>query len=188
MEIRIAGITLESVVDGPGIRLVVFTQGCPHNCPGCHNPETHDPNGGKLMDSTEIISIIERAKLIRGVTFSGGEPFLQAEKLTSIAKVAHQFNLDVVTYTGFLYENLLDLTAKDNGILGLLQQTDILIDGPFKKEERDLRLSFRGSRNQRIIDVPKSLAVGHAVFWEDPYLKNLSNSSVILSRNGNTNL
>ena len=171
MEIRIAGITRESIVDGPGIRLVVFTQGCPHNCPGCHNPETHDPAGGKLMDITEIINLIEQAKLIRGITFSGGEPFLQAGKLATIAQMAHQHNLNVVTYTGFLFEKILHFAITDTDILALLQQTDILIDGPFKKEERDLRLAFRGSLNQRIIDVPKSLTIGKVVLWEDPYFK-----------------
>ena len=171
MEIRIAGITRESVVDGPGMRLVIFAQGCPHGCPGCQNPETHDPTAGKLLDSTEIISLIERAHLIRGVTFSGGEPFLQAAPLAELAAAARCYGLDIVTYSGFLFEKLVDWAKKDAAISSLLHQTDILIDGPFRKEERDLRLAFRGSRNQRLIDVPKSLASGCVVLWQDPYLK-----------------
>lgn len=171
MELRIAGIARESVVDGPGMRLVIFTQGCPHNCPGCHNPETHDPAGGKLIDSTEIITMIEQSRLIRGVTFSGGEPFLQAEILANIAYVTKKMGLDIVTYTGFLYEKLLAHAATDLAIAALLQHTDILIDGPYKKEERDLRLAFRGSKNQRLIDVPQSLTAGQVVLWKDPYLK-----------------
>lgn len=171
MELRIAGITRESVVDGPGMRLVIFTQGCPHHCPDCHNPETHDPEGGKLMDSTAIIAMIEQARLIRGVTFSGGEPFLQAEVLANIAHAVRRLGLDIVTYTGFVYEALLAQSATDPAIAALLRQTDILIDGPYKKEERDLRLAFRGSRNQRMIDVPQSLSAGQIVLWQDPYLK-----------------
>jgi anaerobic ribonucleoside-triphosphate reductase activating protein len=172
MELRIAGITRESVVDGPGMRLVIFTQGCPHNCPGCHNPETHDLAGGKLMDSTEIINEIEQAHLIRGVTFSGGEPFLQANALAKIATAVRRHGLDIVTYTGFLFESLLKRAATEPDVSALLTQTDILIDGPYIKEERDLRLAFRGSRNQRLIDVAKSLTAGCAVLWQDPYLKN----------------
>ena len=173
MDLRIAGITKESVVDGPGIRMVIFAQGCPHNCPGCHNPETHDPNGGKVMDATEIIKLIEGANFIRGITFSGGEPFLQAYGLANIAAAAHRRNLDVVTYTGFVFEKLLEWAETDSDILALLQQTDILIDGPYRKEERDLRLAFRGSSNQRIINVPQSLTDHRIVLWQDPYMKNL---------------
>lgn len=173
MELRIAGITGESVVDGPGIRMVIFVQGCPHNCPGCHNPETHDPLGGKLMDVTEIINLIEKAQFIRGITFSGGEPFLQAAGLAKAAASARRRKLDIVTYTGFVFEKLLQRAETDLDILALLQQTDILIDGPYKKEERDLRLAFRGSRNQRIINVPQSLATNKIALWQDPYLKNL---------------
>lgn len=172
MELKIAGITKESIVDGPGMRLVIFVQGCPHHCPDCHNPETHDPAGGKLMDSTEIIALIEQARLIRGVTFSGGEPFGQAEALAAIAAFVKQRGLDIVTYTGFLFEDLVLRAANEPAVQSLLRQTDILIDGPFRKAERDLRLAFRGSRNQRLIDVPKSLAAGRTVIWEDPYLKN----------------
>lgn len=171
MEIRIAGITRESVVDGPGIRLVIFTQGCPHDCPGCQNPETHDPTAGKLMDSSDIITLIERSRLIRGVTFSGGEPFLQAAALAELAVAVRHYGMDIVTYSGFLFEKLADWATRDAAISALLHQTDILIDGPFRKEERDLRLAFRGSRNQRLIDVPKSLAAGCVVLWQDPYLK-----------------
>ena len=104
MELRVAGITRESVVDGPGLRLVVFVQGCPHHCPECHNPQTHDPSAGQLMDTSEIIRLVEQAHLIRGVTFSGGEPFLQTEALTQIAIAAKKLGLNIVTYTGFVFE------------------------------------------------------------------------------------
>lgn len=174
MELRIAGITRESVVDGPGLRTVIFTQGCPHHCPGCHNPETHDPNGGRIMDVTEILAIVETAKLIRGVTFSGGEPFMQPGPLSYLAEMVKERGLNVVTYTGYVFEQLQEMGKKDAAVMDLLLYTDILIDGPYRKEQRDLRLAFRGSKNQRIIDLPKTFAKGNIVFWEDPFLQSFS--------------
>lgn len=169
MQLRIAGITDESVVDGPGIRMVIFTQGCPHHCPGCHNPETHDPHGGSLVDTDKLLAIVRQAKrkLVRGVTFSGGEPFLQAAPLVALAKAVKQEGLDVVTYSGYYLEQLLVLAARHRDIRDLLAQTDLLVDGPYIAAERDLRLAFRGSRNQRLIDMPASLAAGRPVLWRD---------------------
>lgn len=167
MEIRIAGITKDSVVDGPGIRLVVFGQGCPHQCMGCHNPQTHDPNGGIVMDTEEIINIINQTKLIRGVTFSGGEPFLQAEPFSILAKAVHAKGYSVATYTGFAFEELIAMSLKRPAVRRLLSNTDILVDGRYIAAERDLRLAFRGSRNQRLIDVQHSLAKGRTVLWEE---------------------
>lgn len=178
MKVRIAGITPESVVDGPGLRLVVFTQGCPHNCHGCHNPQTHDPQGGNEMEVKEIMAVIEHTKLIRGVTFSGGEPFLQPGPLTYLAKRIHQLGLDVVAYSGFYFEQLVALGLGRQEIKDLLRNTDILIDGPYHAAERDTKLAFRGSRNQRLIDVQKSLQAGRVVEWEDPAVV----SSVTINR------
>lgn len=175
MKLRIAGIDPESVVDGPGIRLVVFTQGCPHRCPGCHNPQTHDPGGGYERNLDEIQTVIENAKLIRGVTFSGGEPFLQAKPLAELARWIRYMGLDVVAYTGYLFEELLVRSRQQPDIRELLKHTDILIDGPYRSEERDTRLAFRGSRNQRIIDVPKSLRAGRTILWVDDNLRQLKN-------------
>ncbi|HMM20380.1 MAG TPA: anaerobic ribonucleoside-triphosphate reductase activating protein [Selenomonadales bacterium] len=170
MEFRIAGITKESVVDGPGIRMVVYAQGCHRNCPDCHNPDTHDRNGGELVDTELILGLVSRARLIRGVTLSGGEPFLQPEPLAHLARQVRARGLDIVTYTGFVFEELLALSLKDKAVRDLLTVTDILIDGAYRAEERDLSLAFRGSRNQRIINVPKSLATGQVVPWGDePY-------------------
>lgn len=171
MRLRVAGITNESVVDGPGIRLVLFVQGCPHNCADCQNPETHDPNGGRLMATEEIIELLDRGKLLRGITFSGGEPFGQPAALAQIAEVVKEKGMDVVTYTGFLFEDLLHKAKTDVAVKALLTNTDLLIDGRYKKDERDLRLAFRGSRNQRLINVPQSLVLEKAVVWEDPYFK-----------------
>ncbi|VBB06201.1 radical sam [Lucifera butyrica] len=168
MNLRIAGITKESIVDGPGLRVVVFTQGCPHHCRGCHNPQTHDPAGGTLIDTSEILSQLRGARLIRGITFSGGEPFLQAEPLAQIAAQVKRVNYDVVTYTGFVFEKLLTMSLRRKGILDLLQHTDLLVDGPYQEERRDLRLAFRGSANQRLIDVPRSLAQNKVLLWQDP--------------------
>lgn len=168
MELRIAGITRESVVDGPGIRMVVFTQGCPHACHGCHNPHTHDPNGGRLIKTSEILTLVENTKLIRGVTFSGGEPFLQPRQLAYLAKEIRRKGLDIVTYTGFVFEELLAMAVRLPHIKDLIKCTDILIDGPYRAAERDLRLAFRGSHNQRLIDIQSSLRKGKVVLWEDP--------------------
>ena len=148
-EVRIAGIEPESVVDGEGIRYVVFVQGCPHRCPGCHNPETHPFDGGRVADIEELFAEICENPLLKGVTFSGGEPFCQPKPLAELARWVHGIGLDVTTYTGYLYEDLPNMP--DPGVAELLAQTDTLIDGPFIPEERDLTLSFRGSRNQRII-------------------------------------
>ena len=168
MKIQVAGITPESVVDGPGIRFVIFTQGCPHHCDGCHNPQTHDPAGGNAMTVKDIQAVIENTKLIRGVTFTGGEPFLQPEPLVMLAEYIRGLGLDIVCYTGFAFEQLLERGKKIPAVLKLLAQIDILIDGPYVAAERDTRLAFRGSANQRLIDVTQSLRLGQVVLWEDP--------------------
>ena len=152
--LRIAGVVRESVVDGPGLRYVIFAQGCPHRCPGCHNPETWDPAGGYDVTVDEIVADVERNPLTRGVTFSGGEPFSQAAAFASLGRLLKDKGYDIVTYTGYTYEQL---RAKgEEAVQDLLEMTDILIDGPFILAERDITLPFRGSRNQRIIDVRAS--------------------------------
>ena len=150
-ELRIAGIEPESVVDGEGIRYVVFVQGCPHRCPGCHNPETHPFDGGRVANIQELFEEIRENPLLKGVTFSGGEPFCQPKPLAELARLVHGIGKDVTTYTGYLYEELLNM--QDPDVVDLLAQTDTLIDGPFILAERDLTLPFRGSRNQRIIQL-----------------------------------
>lgn len=155
--LRIAGIIKESIVDGPGIRYVVFTQGCLHKCEGCHNPQTHDINGGKLIDIYEIIEDMKKNPLLDGITFSGGEPFLQPEVLSELGLKVKDMGMNVMTYTGYTFEQLLKLSETKSGITSLLQVTDILIDGRFELDQKDLLLKFRGSKNQRPIDVQKSL-------------------------------
>jgi anaerobic ribonucleoside-triphosphate reductase activating protein len=159
MKLRLSSsITSDSIVDGPGLRMVIWTQGCIHNCKECHNPQTHDLCGGFEIETNEIIDKLKTLKLQKGITLSGGEPFLQPEALEEIACEAKKYNLDVWAYTGFTYEKLLD---KSNDAyfknLNLLKNIDILVDGKFVEEKKDISLTFRGSSNQRIIDVQKSL-------------------------------
>jgi anaerobic ribonucleoside-triphosphate reductase activating protein len=148
--IRLASLVEESIVDGPGLRFVLFTQGCPHRCVGCHNPDTHLPIGGTLVSPEEIVAHYQRQNC-RGITFSGGEPFSQAGPLAQVARAIHELGGDVVTYTGYYLEVLQTLGNEDAGILELLQETDLLIDGPFVLEKRSLESPFVGSTNQRLI-------------------------------------
>jgi len=168
MILRLAGIVKESVVDGPGIRMVVFVQGCPHHCPGCHNPDSHDPAGGYESSTDDVIGALPDGKLVRGVTLSGGEPFAQAEALVLVAAEAKKRGLSVVTYTGYRLEKLLEMGAQNPAIIELLHRTDILVDGPFEQDRRDIDLAFRGSGNQRLIDAPATLLQGKVVEWVDP--------------------
>jgi len=153
MPIRLFGVVRESIVDGPGLRFVIFVQGCPHHCPGCHNPESHDPAGGYLSSTARIWKVLRENPSLRGVTFSGGEPFLWGNELAEIGRAARESGLDVMTYSGFTYEKLLEKAKTEPGVKKLLTVTNYLVDGPFVEAERDLSLKFRGSRNQRILDV-----------------------------------
>lgn len=154
---RLAGVIRESIVDGPGIRMAVFTQGCPHRCEGCHNPETHDPKGGYDGNIANIIDAFDADPLLAGITLSGGEPFVQAEALLPLAKQVVERGKNIVIFTGYTFEELLDMAGARPAILELLKLTYMLIDGRFEIERRNLALMFRGSENQRIIDVQSSL-------------------------------
>lgn len=160
MNIRTAGIVNDSIVDGPGLRLTVFTQGCPHRCPGCHNPQSHSFDGGEWRDTEDILNIARENILLDGITLSGGEPFAQAAACASIAKGAHEAGLNVWCYTGYTFETLLDGNGEWRQ---LLENIDILVDGPFLQELRTLNAAYRGSSNQRILDVPASLKAGTVV-------------------------
>ena len=156
----------ESIVDGPGLRFTVFTQGCPHRCPGCHNPGTHDPAGGREVSVAELAAELSGNPLTDGLTLSGGEPFCQAAECAALARIARERGLNVWAYTGYTYERLLAGEVPD--ALALLEQVDVLVDGPFVEAEKSYAALFRGSANQRLIDVPKSLAAGAVVLWERP--------------------
>ena len=161
----LAGISGDSIVDGPGIRTTVFTQGCPHHCPGCHNPETWEFGCGTEMAEETVLDIVRSNPLCKGVTFSGGEPFCQAEGLARLGRMLKERGYEVAAYSGYTFEELLEGTLEQKGLLATL---DVLIDGPFLMEERSLELNFRGSRNQRILNVPASLAAGRAVEETSP--------------------
>ena len=158
MKLRIASpVICDSIVDGPGLRMVIWTQGCKHNCKGCHNPQTHSLTKGYEVDTKEIINKMASLKLQQGITLSGGEPFLQPAPLVEIAKEAKNMNLDVWSYTGFKFEELID---RKNPLyfenVELLKYIDVLVDGKFIYNKKKIGLKFRGSYNQRIIDVRKS--------------------------------
>lgn len=155
--LKISGIVKESIVDGPGIRFVLFAQGCRHNCPGCHNPQTHPFEGGTNMGINDILHMISCNPLLDGVTLSGGEPFEQADAFAVLAEKVRQKGFNIVTYTGYTFEEIKNKLGIKPGWKALLEASDILVDGRFILEEKDLLLKFRGSKNQRIIDVRKTL-------------------------------
>lgn len=152
--LRIAGIISESIVDGPGIRTVVFCQGCPHKCKGCHNQETWNFSEGYEISIEEIIETIKNNPLIKGVTFSGGEPFCQAKEFSVLAKKLMDSGYDIACYTGYTIEELL---KKDQDCILLLNNIHVLIDGPFILSKKSGKAIFRGSSNQRLIDVKNTL-------------------------------
>ncbi len=158
MKIRLASeLQIDSIVDGEGIRTVIWTQGCPHNCPSCHNPNTHDFSGGFLEEVDNIIDDLRCLKGQTGITFSGGDPMCQPEACALIASAAKELGYNIWCYTGYTYEQLMILAKGKKAILDFLNNIDVLVDGKFVLAEKSLDLKFKGSRNQRVIDIPKSL-------------------------------
>jgi anaerobic ribonucleoside-triphosphate reductase activating protein len=162
-KIRIAGIITDSIVDGPGVRYTIFTQGCSHKCAGCHNPKTWDYNGGTLVEIDKIIKEIESLKYIKDITFSGGEPFDQPEPLTEMSGILKNKGYNILSFSGYTYEQLLNDSKK----LKALQYIDILVDGRFEIKLKSLSLKFRGSVNQRIINVQESLKANQVVLIDE---------------------
>lgn len=163
MKIRLASdLQQDSIVDGDGLRTVIWTQGCSHNCLGCHNPETHDFSGGFELDIEDLKEKIKNTKYQDGVTLSGGDPFFQIPACLEIAKYCHTLNLNVWCYTGYTFEQLMTISKKNTKVLEFLEQIDVLIDGRFDLSKKSLNVKFRGSTNQRIVDVKKSLELGYA--------------------------
>lgn len=150
---------VDSIVDGPGLRTVIWTQGCPHHCKNCHNPQTHDVDGGFEMEIEELIAFIDQLHLQSGVTLSGGEPFLQAKTLLPVVRYIKEKKMNIWAYSGYTYDELI----KDSDKLELLKYVDVLVDGRFVDELKDYRLRFKGSKNQRIIDVQASLKEGSVI-------------------------
>jgi anaerobic ribonucleoside-triphosphate reductase activating protein len=161
--VRLSGIAYESLVNGPGIRRVLFSQGCSHNCKDCFNPDTHSYNGGKIFNTDEIIDGIKCNPMLRGVTFSGGDPLEQADKFAYIAKNIKENGLNIWSYTGYTFEYIMKHRKNKKGWDELLKNIDVIVDGKFEPELKEDGLKYRGSRNQRIIDVPKSLELGEPV-------------------------
>lgn len=157
MRIRIAGIESESVVDGEGLRFAIFMQGCLRRCKGCHNPKAQALNGGRFVDTSEIITAVQNNPLLDGITLTGGEPFLQIDAVNEIARRTKDLGLSVWCYTGFTYDEIQS---------HWLKYIDVLVDGAYIENLRDLELQFRGSSNQRIIDVKKSLEQQEVVLKE----------------------
>jgi anaerobic ribonucleoside-triphosphate reductase activating protein len=155
--VRIAGVIRQSIVDGPGMRFVVFTQGCPHKCPGCHNPETHSFSGGYDCPVETILEEISKNPLLKGITLSGGEPFARPAELLPLARAVRARGMDIYCYSGYTFEELLAQAELSPDASALLEIIDVLVDGRYIHELRDLELRFRGSRNQRVLDLKKSL-------------------------------
>lgn len=166
MFIKLASsLSFDSIVDGPGLRTVIWTQGCPHNCKGCHNPQTHDFDKGYKVDIDEVVSQIKNTKLQRGITISGGEPFVQVEPLIEIVKVVKkETNFDIWIYTGYTFEELISNENKEKN-LELLKYVDVLVDGRFIENKKSYDLIFRGSSNQRLIDVKQTLENKEIKLW-----------------------
>lgn len=162
MKIRLATdqIQRDSIVDGEGIRSVIWTQGCSHHCIGCHNPETHSFTEGYLLEVSDVIKKIDSLEGQDGITFSGGDPMSQAEACSLIASHCKEIGLNVWCYTGYTFEELMNMSESNPYIMNFLKNIDVLVDGEFILEEKSLDLKFKGSKNQRIIDVPKSLKEG----------------------------
>lgn len=165
MKIRLAAdLQEDSIVDGIGIRTVIWTQGCSHNCPYCHNPGTHDFNAGELVELDDVIEALENLTGQDGVTFSGGDPMFQPRECAILAKKVHELGMNVWAYTGFTFDELIEKGSKD--ILEFLSEIDVLIDGRFEIDKKSMDLEFRGSSNQRIIDVPKSLEYNKVILYD----------------------
>ena len=154
--VRLSGIKKHSSVNGPGVRYVLFFQGCPHRCPGCQNPETHDPAGGTERLTDDVIREILQTKYLDGLTFSGGDPLMQPQAVIEIAGTAKKAGLSLWLYTGWTYEQIINGAAGETA-KEALTRLDVLVDGPFVEKLKTGRAIWRGSDNQRLIDVQRSL-------------------------------
>lgn len=158
--VRLAGIIYESLVNGPGFRRVFFAQGCLHNCGGCFNKESHAMEGGSLENMDKLIDEIRKNPLLKGVTFSGGDPLEQADKFAYLAEEIKKIGLDIWCYTGYTFEYILQHQYERAGWQELLKNIDVLVDGRFEEDKRSEKIKYRGSTNQRIIDVQESIRTG----------------------------
>lgn len=164
MKIRLSSkIQPDSIVDGEGIRTVIWTQGCSHNCEGCHNPQTHDFKGGFEIEVEDLLKEIDKLEYQDGITLSGGDPLFQIEPCLEIVKYVKNKGLSVWVYTGFIFEDLLEKQKNNKLLKELLSYIDVIIDGKFDITRKSLNCKFRGSENQRIIDVQKSIKTNKVI-------------------------
>lgn len=164
--VRLAGFIAQSIVDGPGLRMTVFAQGCPHACVGCHNQHTHDFSGGQEHAVEDLLRRFDKNPLLSGITLSGGEPLARAGELAPLAEGVRLRGKNVWCYTGYTFEEALALADRDDGVAELLRSVDVLVDGRFDLEKRTLDAPFRGSANQRLVDAHRSLRAGRVVLAE----------------------
>lgn len=162
MKLKLAGIESESIVDGPGLRMAVFFQGCGHHCPACHNKKTWDFDGGFVMDVEDVIEEYTNNPLLSGVTLTGGDPVYQPIAALELTLGIKDLRGDVWLYTGYTIEELVELSKSDENVLDLINNVDVIVDGPFIESKKDMTLRFRGSYNQRILyrdDIDKYMGV-----------------------------
>lgn len=177
MKIRLASkIQMDSIVDGPGIRTVIWTQGCTHNCFGCHNKETHDINAGFEMDTDDLKEELKNLKKQDGITLSGGDPMMQPKAILEILKYIKELNINVWCYTGYVYEDLIKMSKVIPIYKEILESIDVLVDGKFMMELKSYNCKFRGSSNQRIIDVKRSLELNKTIVLEEYNAVTIDNS------------
>ena len=165
--VRLSGIIYESLTNGPGMRRVLFAQGCKHDCKECFNPHTHDFEGGQVFQIKELVDDVNKNPLIKGVTFSGGDPLEQGESFAKIAKELKNLNKNIWCYTGYTFEYILENKNKRAGWNELLNNIDVIVDGKFDIDKKDEKLKYRGSSNQRIIDVQKSLKENKVIEFKE---------------------
>ena len=164
MVFRAFGLVENSFVDGPGIRMAIFFQGCIRHCEGCHNPNSWPMYGGDRMDTNDIIKKIANDPLLTGITLTGGEPFLQPTQALVLARFARQGGLSVWCYTGYTFE---EINEWEDNRKTLLRNIDVLVDGPFEIDKMSLDIPWRGSTNQRLVDVQKSLEKGEVILYDE---------------------
>lgn len=170
MTLNVSGIVDDSIVDGPGLRYTIFVQGCPHDCPGCHNPQTHSFEEKDIRSLSDLMEDIRENPLLYGVTFSGGEPFCQPGPLAALGEQIKMAGLNVMCYSGYTYEQLCERALREPDVAALLNVTDMLVDGPFIIAQRDLNLLYRGSDNQRLIHLAAMREAGDMhtiILWQE---------------------
>lgn len=165
--IRLAGIAENSLVNGKGLRKVFFSQGCSHHCEGCFNQHTWEFAGGRMFDMDELVQKVRDEPFLDGVTFSGGDPFQQADKFAYLAKKLHEANINIWAYTGYTFEELMKLAQTNPHIKQMINNVDVIVDGRFMKDKMSENLKYCGSSNQRVIDVKSSLNENKIILFKD---------------------